>query len=68
MEKLSAILDEGEADIGAVEATETEGAFYLTSRPEVALAYSLSDVALVPTHLTVGEKPKGNFIQMADSL
>ena len=55
-------------DIGKVSATECDGTFYLTGNVEVALACSLSDVALVPTILTVGEKPKGDFVPMADSL
>ena len=67
-EKLSGLLDNGMEDIGKVSATECDGTFYLTGNVEVALACSLSDVALVPTHLTVGEKPKGDFVPMADSL
>lgn len=68
VEKLSALLDEGMEDIGTVEATECEGTFYATENVEVALAYSLSDVALVPTRLTVGKAPRGVFVPMADNL
>lgn len=68
VEKLSALLDEGMEDVGTVEAVESDGTFYATGNVEVALAYSLSDVALVPTRLTVGNPPRGTFVPMADNL
>jgi cytidylate kinase len=68
VEKLSALLDEGMEDVGTVQAVEADGTFYATGNVEVALAYSLSDVALVPTRLTVGEPPRGTFVPMADNL
>lgn len=66
--KLSAMLDEG-MDIGKVKAVEYDGDIYAVGNAEVALAYELSLVSLVPTELSVAmEKPKGKFVSMVDSL
>lgn len=65
-DKLCTIL-QNEQDIGMVDALEEDGVFYLTGNVEVALAYSLNDVPLVPTRLHFG-KPAGNFVRMADNL
>ncbi|MCQ2386342.1 MAG: hypothetical protein MJ078_06690, partial [Clostridia bacterium] len=67
MMKLSALLDSG-ADAGKVTADEYDGDVYLTSNPEVALAYAMSGLPLVPTVLTAGRKPQGNFVTMRDTL
>ncbi|MBP3436379.1 MAG: cytidylate kinase family protein [Clostridia bacterium] len=66
--KLSAWLDEGE-DIGTVTAVEYDGDIYITENAEIALAYELSLVPLVPTVLSVvDKKPSGTFVSMKDSL
>ena len=54
-------------DAGDAYAVEEEGDIYLTDNAEVALAYAISDVALVPTKLTVGKKPYGKFVRMTDT-
>ena len=64
---LSALLDEGES-IGEAHAVEVDGDIYLTENSEVALAYAISDAPLVPTVLTVGQKPSGTYVRMTDSL
>ena len=63
---LSEQLDCGE-DVGMAYASECDGDIYLTDRAEVALAYAISDLPLVPTHLSVGEKPAGEFVRMTDT-
>ena len=40
---------------------------YLTDNAEVALAHAISDIALVPTKLTVGKKPYGEYVRMTDT-
>ncbi|MBQ8908026.1 MAG: AAA family ATPase [Clostridia bacterium] len=68
VQKLSTWLDEG-TDIGEVTAVEYDGDIYAVGNAEVALAYELSLVPLVPTRLTVSkEKPLGTFVPMVDSL
>ena len=64
--KISALLDRGE-DGGDAYAVECDGDFYLTDNAEIALAYAMSDIALVPTKLTVGKKPHGQFVKMTDT-
>lgn len=64
--KLSDLLDAG-VDAGDAFAVEVEGDIYLTDNAEVALAYAISDMPLVPTKLTVGNKPYGNFVKMTDT-
>lgn len=64
---LSELLDEGEA-VGEAHARECDGDIYLTDFAEVALAYAISDLPLVPTKLSVGEKPEGDFVRMTDTL
>lgn len=64
--KLSELLDAGET-IGEAHAVECEGDIYLTDCAEVALAHAFSNVSLVPTRLTVGKKPAGDFVRMTDS-
>jgi hypothetical protein len=34
----------------------------------LALAYAISDLPLVPTQLTVGQIPAGDFVRMTDTL
>lgn len=65
--KLSSLLDEGEP-VGEAHAVECDGEIYLTDCAEVALAHAISDLPLVPTRLTVGEKPSGDFVRMTDTL
>ena len=65
--QLSECLDCGE-DVGEAHAVECDGDIYLTDFAEVALAYAISDLPLVPTRLTVGEKPAGVFVRMTDTL
>ena len=65
--RLSELLDAGE-DVGIACATEADGDIYLTDRAEVALAYAISDLPLVPTQLTVGKIPAGDFVRMTDTL
>ena len=64
--RLSELLDAGE-DVGIACATEADGDIYLTDRAEVALAYAISDLPLVPTQLTVGKIPAGDFVRMTDT-
>ena len=64
--KLSELLDAG-VDAGDAYAVECEGDIYLTDNAEVALAHAISDVPLVPTKLSVGEKPYGAFVRMTDT-
>lgn len=64
--KLSEFLDAGQ-DVGEAYAIESDGDIYLTDNAEVALAYAISDLPLVPTHLTVGKKPYGDYVRMSDS-
>lgn len=64
--KISELLDR-DGDGGDAYATECDGEFYLTDNAEVALAYAMSDIALVPTKLTVGKKPSGQFVKMTDT-
>ena len=64
---LSELLDAGE-EIGDACATESDGDIYLTGAAEIALAYAFSDLPLVPTRLSVGKKPAGDFVRMTDSL
>ena len=64
--KLSEFLDAGQ-DVGEAYATEVSGEFYLTDNAEVALAYAFSDLPLVPTRVTVGKKPAGDFVKMTDT-
>lgn len=64
---LSELLDEGET-VGEAHAVECDGEIYLTDGAEIALAYAISDLPLVPTRLTVGEKPNGDFVRMTDTL
>lgn len=64
--KLSELLDAGE-DAGDAYAVECDGDIYLTDNAEVALAHAISDVALVPTKLSVGKKPYGEFVRMTDT-
>jgi len=64
--KISALLDRGE-DGGDAYAVECDGEIYLTDNAEVALAHAMSDLPLVPTKLTVGKKPYGNFVRMTDT-
>jgi len=65
--KLSALLDEGQA-VGEACAVECDGEIYLTDFAEIALAYAFSDLPLVPTRLSVGTKPTGDFVRMTDTL
>ena len=65
--KLSETLDEGE-EIGRADAVECDGDIYLTDKAEIALAHAFSDLPLVPTSLTVGKKPAGDFVRMTDTL
>lgn len=66
--KLSSLLEEG-VDIGSAGAVEANGDIYLTSDVEVAMAFELCGMPLVPTKLTVADqKPVGQFVHMADSL
>lgn len=65
--QLSECLDCDE-DVGEAHAIECDGDIYLTDFAEVALAYAISDLPLVPTRLTVGEKPAGVFVRMTDTL
>ena len=37
-------------------------------KAEIALAHAFSDLPLVPTRLTVGKKPEGDFVRMTDTL
>lgn len=55
-------------DVGEAVAVECDGDIYLTEHAEVALAYAISDLPLVPTRLSVGKKPEGVFVRMTDSL
>ena len=55
-------------DVGEAVAVECDGDIYLTRHAEVALAYAISDLPLVPTQLSVGKKPEGVFVRMTDSL
>ena len=64
--KLSELLDAGE-DAGDAYAVECDGDIYLTDNAEVALAHAISDIALVPTRLTVGKKPYGEYVRMTDT-
>ncbi len=64
--KLSELLDAGE-DAGDAYAVECDGDIYLTDNAEVALAHAISDIALVPTRLSVGKKPYGEFVRMTDT-
>ncbi len=64
--KLSELLDAGE-DAGDAYAVECDGDIYLTDNAEVALAHAISDIALVPTKLTVGKKPYGEYVRMTDT-
>ncbi|MBO7171310.1 MAG: cytidylate kinase family protein [Clostridia bacterium] len=64
--KLSELLDAG-VDAGDAYAVECEGDIYLRDNAEVALAYAISDLPLVPTKLTVGKKPYGDFVKMTDT-
>jgi cytidylate kinase len=64
--KLSELLDAGE-DAGDAYAVECDGDIYLTDNAEVALAHAIADVALVPTKLSVGKKPYGEFVRMTDT-
>lgn len=64
--KLSELLDAGE-DAGDAYAVECDGDMYLTDNAEVALAHAISDIALVPTKLTVGKKPYGEYVRMTDT-
>ncbi len=65
--QLSESLDCDE-DIGEACAVECNGDIYLTDSAEVALAYAISDLPLVPTRLSVGDVPAGVFVRMTDSL
>ncbi len=65
--RLSDMLDREEA-VGEAHAVECDGNIYLTDRAEVALAHAISDLPLVPTRLTVGKKPAGDFVRMTDTL
>ena len=65
--KLSESLDEGET-IGEADAVECDGEIYLSDKAEIALAHAFSDLPLVPTRLTVGKKPEGDFVRMTDTL
>lgn len=65
--QLSALLDEGQLTAEAF-AVEVDGDIYLTDNSEVALAYAISDMPLVPTVLSVGQKPSGVFVRMTDTL
>jgi cytidylate kinase len=65
--KLSESLDAGEC-VGEAYAVECDGDIYLTEQAEIALAHAFSDLPLVPTRLTVGEKPVGDFVRMTDTL
>ena len=65
--RLSECLEAGES-VGEAHAVECDGDIYLTAHAEVALAYAIADMPLVPTRLTVGEKPEGDFVRMTDSL
>ena len=65
--RLSELLDAGE-DVGIVCATESDGDIYITEGAEIALAYAISDLPLVPTQLTVGQIPAGDFVRMTDTL
>lgn len=65
--RLSDMLDREEA-VGEAHAVECDGNIYLTDRAEVALAHAISDIPLVPTRLTVGKKPAGDFVRMTDTL
>lgn len=64
---LSECLDADE-DVGEAHAVECDGDIYLTEHAEVALAYAISDLSLVPTRLSVGEKPTGVYVRMTDTL
>ncbi len=64
--KLSELLDAG-VDAGDAYAVECDGDIYLTDNAEVALAHAISDEPLVPTKLTVGQKPYGVFVRMTDT-
>ena len=64
---LSETLDEG-ASVGEAVAVECDGDIYLTDSAEIALAYAISDLPLVPTRLSVGKKPDGVFVRMTDTL
>ena len=64
---LSECLEAGE-DVGVAEAVECDGAIYLTGGAEIALAHAIADAPLVPTSLSVGAKPAGDFVRMTDSL
>lgn len=65
--KLSESLDAGEC-VGEACAVECDGDIYLTEQAEIALAHAFSDLPLVPTRLTVGKKPAGDFVRMTDTL
>lgn len=65
--QLSELLDEGQT-VGEAHAAECDGEIYLTEQAEIALAHAISDLPLVPTRLTVGEKPAGDFVRMTDTL
>ena len=65
--RLSDMLDREET-VGEAHAVECDGNIYLTDRAEVALAHAISDIPLVPTRLTVGKKPAGDFVRMTDTL
>ena len=64
--KLSELLDAG-CDAGDAYAVECDGDIYLTDNAEVALAHAISDIALVPTKLSVGKKPYGEYVRMTDT-
>ncbi len=64
--KLSYLVDNGE-DAGDAYAVECNGEIYLTDNAEVALAYAIADAPLVPTVLSVGSKPYGDFVRMTDT-
>ena len=65
--QLSELLDEGQT-VGEAHAVECDGEIYLTDFAEIALAHAISDLPLVPTRLTVGKKPAGDFVRMTDTL
>lgn len=64
---LSEALECGET-VGEAHAVECNGDIYLTEHAEIALAYAIADLSLVPTRLSVGEKPAGAFVRMTDTL
>ncbi len=64
--RLSELLDAGEA-VGEAHAIECDGEIYLTDFAEIALAHAISDLPLVPTRLSVGAKPAGEYVRMTDT-